>query len=68
MWIRQIFGESTPPKCLTDVDPSSIWGVDTPKIFDGCMSVNYFGGLHPPKIFDRFGSVKYLEGLHPENN
>ena len=23
------------------------WGVD-PQIFDGCMSVECFGGLHPP--------------------
>ena len=47
MWIRQIFGGSTPLKYLTDVDPSNIWGVYTSKIFDGCGSVKYLGGLHP---------------------
>ena len=50
MYVRQIFGGSTPPKCLTGVDPSNIWGVDTPKIFDGCGSVKYLGGLHPGNI------------------
>ena len=49
MYVPQIFGGSTPPKCLTDVDPSNIWGVYTPKIFDGCMSVKYWGGSTPPK-------------------
>ena len=49
MYVLQIFGGSTPPKCLTDVDPSTIWGVYTPKIFDGCMSVKNFGGSTPPK-------------------
>ena len=61
MYGPQIFEGSTPPKYLTDVvpsnirggstywtdvDPSNIWGVYTPKIFDGCMSVKYLGGLH----------------------
>ena len=32
------------------VCPSNIWGVYTPKIFDGCMSVKYMGGLHPENI------------------
>ena len=50
MWIGQLFGGSTPPKYLTDVDPSTIWGVYTPEIFDACMSVKYLGGLHPPNI------------------
>ena len=50
MYDRQIFGGSTPPKYLTDVDPSTIWGVYTPKIFDGCGSFNYLGGLHPQNI------------------
>ena len=50
MWIRQIFGGSTPPKYLTDVDPSNIWGVYTPKMFDGSMTVKYLGGLHPQNI------------------
>ena len=66
MWIRETFRGSTPQKYLTDVDPSNIWGVYTPKIFDGCMSVKYLGGLHP-EIVDGCGSVKYLGGLHLEN-
>ena len=49
MWIRQLFGGSTPPKYLTDVDRSTIWGVYTPKIFDGCISVKHLGGLHLQK-------------------
>ena len=57
MYVRQIFGGSTPPKFLTDVCPSNIWGVYTPKIFDGCMSVKYLGGL-APKIFEGCGFVK----------
>ena len=50
MWIRQLFGGSTPPKNVTDVDPSTIWGVYTLEIFDGCGSVKYLGGLHLQKI------------------
>ena len=50
MWIRQLFGGSTPPKYLTDVDPSNVWGVYTPKIFDEGMSVKYLGGLHLQNI------------------
>ena len=50
MWIRELFGGSTPPKYLTDVDPSNIWGVYTSQIFDGCMSVKYLGGLHLQNI------------------
>ena len=38
---------SIPPKNFMDVDPSNIWGVYTPKIIDGCMSVKYLGSLHP---------------------
>ena len=45
MYVRQIFGGSAPPKYLNDVCPSNIWGVYTPEIFDGCMSVKYFGAL-----------------------
>ena len=66
MWIRQLFGGSIPPKYLTDVDPSNIWGVYTPEIFDGCMSVKFLGGLHM-QIFDGCGSVKYLGHLDPKN-
>ena len=50
MYVRQIFGGSTAPKYLTDVDQSNIWGVYTPKLFDGCMSVKYWGGLHLQNI------------------
>ena len=50
MWIRQLFEGSTPPKYLTDVCPSKIWAVYTPKIFDGCETVKYLGGLHPLNI------------------
>ena len=46
MYVRQILGGSTTRKYLTDVGPSNIWGVYTHKIFDGCMSVKYWGGLH----------------------
>ena len=46
MYVRQIFGGSTPPKKLTGVCPSNIWGVYTSKKFDGCMSVKYLWGLH----------------------
>ena len=49
MYVRQIFEGSTLPKYSTDVDPSNIWGVYTPEIFDGCMSVKYLEGLHPQK-------------------
>ena len=50
MYVRQLFGGSTPPKYLTDVDPSNIWGVYTSKMFDGFGSVEYLGGLHPRNI------------------
>ena len=57
--LRQCAG-STPPKYLTDIQPSNIWGVYNPKIFDGCMSVKYLThahasviwGVYTPKIFD----------------
>ena len=66
MYVPQIFGGSTPPLYLTDVDPSNIWGVYTHKIFDGCMSIKYLGGLDP-QMFDGCGSVKYLGGLNLPN-
>ena len=50
MYVGQTFGVSTPPKYLTDVDPSNIWGVYTPKKIDGCMSVKHLGGLHLQNI------------------
>ena len=43
-------GGGRPRKHLTDVCPSKIWPVYTPKILDGCMSVKYLGGLHPQNI------------------
>ena len=64
MEFRQIFGGCTPPKYFTDVVPSNIWVVYTPKILDGWDSVKYLGGLQPKK-FDGWGSVKYLGGLQP---
>ena len=66
MYVRQIFGGSTPPKYLTDVIPSTIWGVYTPKIFNGCGSVKNLG-VYTPKTFDGCGSVNYLGGLNPPN-
>ena len=50
MYVRQIFGGSTTPKYLTDVDPSNIWVVYDPKIIDGCGSLKYLGGLHLQNI------------------
>ena len=59
MYVRQIFGGSTPPKYLTDVDPSIIWGVYTPKyLTDVCPSTIW--GVYTSKIFDGCMSVKYL--------
>ena len=66
MYARQIFGESGPPKQLTDVCPSNIWGVYTSKIFDGRMSVKYLGA-YGSKIIDGCMSVKYWRGLQPQN-
>ena len=84
MYVRETFGGSTPPKKLTDVCPSNIWGVYTSKIIDGCMSVKCLGvftpeifdgcgsvkylGVYTSKIFDGCMSVKYLGGLHPQKN
>ena len=49
MGFRQIFGGCTPPKYLTDGVPSNIWGLYTPKIFDGWGSVQFFRGCAAPK-------------------
>ena len=73
MWIRQMFGGSTPAKYLTDVGPSNIWGVYTPKIFDGCGSIKYLGGLHPQtclrmwirQILGQSTPPKYLTDVCP---
>ena len=73
MGFRQIFGGSTPPKYFTDGVPSNIWGLYTPKIFDGWGSVKYLGRLQPPNI-SRMGfrqifwgstAPKYLTEPHP---
>ena len=37
-------------KDLTHVHASIMWAVLNPKIFDGCMSVNWVAGLHPQNI------------------
>ena len=50
MGFRQIFGGSTDPKYFTDVVPSNIWGLYTPKKFDGWGSVKYLGAVHPQNI------------------
>ena len=50
------------------------FGVYTPKIFDGCMSVKCLGGLHPQKIlriyvhqiFDACRCVTYLGVYTPK--
>ena len=51
---------------MTDVCPSNIWGVYTPKIFDGCMSVKYLTHAHASVIW---GSTpqKYLTDTCPSN-
>ena len=67
MYVRQIFGGSTPPKYLTDVCPSNIWGVYTPQIFDGVDPSNICG-VYTPEAFDGCMSVKYLGGLHLQNS
>ena len=59
MYVRQIFGGSTPPKYLTDVDPSIIWGVYTPKYLTDVCPSNIWG-VYTSKIFDGCMSVKYL--------
>ena len=48
MYVREIFGGSTPLNYLTGVCPSNIWGVYTSKIIDGCGSVKYLGGSTSP--------------------
>ena len=64
MGFRQIFGGSTPPKYFTDGVPSNIWGVYTPKIFDGWGSVKYLGALHPQNI-SRMGFRQIFGGSTP---
>ena len=50
MGFRGILGGSTAPKYLTDGVPSNIWGLYTPKIFDGWGSVKYLGPVDPQNI------------------
>ena len=63
MYVRQIFGGSTPPKYLTDVDPSNIWGFKPPKCLTD-VDPSTIWGVYTPKGFDGCMSVKYLGGLH----
>ena len=44
--------------------PSNVWGLYTPKIFDGWGSVNYLGGLHPRNI-SRKGFRQIFGGSTP---
>ena len=39
-----------PPKYFTDGVPSNIWGVYSPRIFDGWGSVKYLGAVQPQNI------------------
>ena len=66
MYVRQIFGGSTPPKYLTDVDLSIIWGVYTPKYLTDVCPSNIWG-VYTSKIFDGCMSVKYLGDLPLQN-
>ena len=45
--MRQFSRVCRPPKYLTGVCPSNIYGVNSPKIFDRCMSVKHLNRLHP---------------------
>ena len=66
MYVRQIFGGSTPQQYLTDVVPSNIWGVYIPKyLTDVCPS--HIWGVYTAKLFDGYMSVKHLGGVHPQN-
>ena len=66
MYVRQIFGGSTHPKYLTDVDALNIWSVYTPKYLTDVCPSNIWG-VYTPKIIDGCMFVKYLGGLHPQN-
>ena len=66
MYVRQLFGGSTPPKYFTDVDPSTIWGVYPPKDLTDVDQSNIWG-VYTPNLFDGCMSVKYLGSLHPAN-
>ena len=70
-----LFGGCTTPKYLTDGVPSNIWGLYTPKIFDGWGSVKYLGAVDPQNILQMgfrqiFGGStppKYLTDGVPSN-
>ena len=66
MGFRQICGGCTTPKSLTYGVPSNIWGLYTPKLFDGWGSVKYLGAVHP-QIFHGTTSVKYFGGVDLHN-
>ena len=53
-----LYGVIAPPKYMTDMHPSNISGVYTPKIFDGCMSVKYLTHAHASVVWGV---------LHPQN-
>ena len=59
-----MFRGSTPPKYLTDGVPSNIWGLYTPKIFDGWGSVKYLGAVHPQNI-SQMGFRQIFENCTP---
>ena len=66
MGFRQIFGGCTPPKYFTDGVPSNIWGVYSPKIFDGRGSVKFLGALHPQNISRKGSNIsppKHFGGM-----
>ena len=66
MYVRQIFGGSTPPKYLTDVCPSNTWGIYTSKYLTDVDPSN-ISGVYIPEIFNGFMSVNYMGGLHVQN-
>ena len=66
MGFRQIFGGCTPPKYLTDGVPSNIWGLYTPKIFDGWGSVKYLGGLQSEPYMVREEEIDLMDSGREE--
>ena len=64
--MRQLSGGCRPQKYLADVCPSNIWGVYTPRIFDGCMSVKYLTHAHA-QLSRGYRPPKYLTDIHPSN-
>ena len=66
MWIRQLFGGSKPPKYLTDVDQSTIWGVYTSKKFGRMYVRQIFRGFTPPKYLTDVCPSDIWGALHPQ--